>query len=297
MREIRAAVDRRAIELARRQHGVVTGAQLQAIGLSHDAIRRRVARGHLRRVHRGVYVVGPLEAPLTAATAALLACGEGAVLSGRTAAGLWGLLARADGPIEVLARRAATRPGLEVRSTSSLDARDTTRRQGLPVTTPARTLLDVATRLTAAQLDRAIEQAQVLHGVTERALAELLVRHRGHRGASRLRATLPRQREPDLTRSEAERRLLEIVRTAGLPAPAANVRVEGIEVDALWRSQRLVVEVDGYAFHRTRQAFERDRRRDARLQAAGYRVLRLTWRRIVDEPLAVVAQLAALLRQ
>jgi very-short-patch-repair endonuclease len=109
---------------------------------------------------------------------------------------------------------------------------------------------------------------------------------------SELRALLTRERGPALTRSEAEERLLALVRQAGLPAPECNVRIAGHEVDFLWRASRLIVEVDGYAFHGSRDAFERDRRRDAELQAVGLTVVRLTWRRLVHEPEAVVALLA-----
>lgn len=288
------ASDGVVFEVARHQHGVVTGAQLQGLGLDQSAIARRVAQGRLRRLHRGVFLVGPIEAELTAPTAAVLACGEGAVLGGRTAAAIWGLIDRRGSTIDVLTtRRARSRPGIRIHRTSSLDARDVTRHQGIPITRPARTLLDLAVTASAAELDRAIEQAQILHRVApERAVERLS----GQRGAVKLRAALRRNREPRLTRSEAERRLLALVRHASLPAPATNVRIEGLEVDLLWRPQRLVVEVDGFAFHGTRAAFERDRRRDARLQTAGYRVVRLTWRRITDEPLAVAAQLAVLLR-
>ena len=164
------------------------------------------------------------------------------------------------------------------------------------MTAPARTLLDLATLLGERDLRWAVEQARVLRLVSERDLLSVIDRHRHHRGVARLRAVAgDTRRAPLFTRSEAERRLVDLVVEARLPAPALNVRVAGHEVDALWRAERLVVEVDGYAFHSGRAAFERDRRRDGDLQSAGLRVTRLTWRQITDEPLGVVALLSRLL--
>ena len=158
---------------------------------------------------------------------------------------------------------------------------------GVPVTTPLRTLRDLASTTTAGDLERAVEEAQVQRLVTRDEVERL----RGRAGAA------ARGREPSLTRSEAERRLLQLVRAAQLPAPRTNVRVGRHEVDLLWPDERVIVEVDGFAFHATRTAFERDRAKDRALQAAGYLVLRITWRQLVDEPEAVVAALAAALAQ
>ena len=159
--------------------------------------------------------------------------------------------------------------------------RAATSREGIPVTSPARTLLDLATHLSHDQLARATEEAQIHHAISDHSLNEQFSRYPAHRGAARLKQAIAA--EPSLTRSEAERKLLELIRKAGLPRPETNVRIAGHEVDFLWREQRLVVEVDGYAYHGTRAAFERDRRRDTDLQLAGFRVLRPTWRRIADE--------------
>jgi very-short-patch-repair endonuclease len=176
---------------------------------------------------------------------------------------------------------------------SRLHPRDATRHHGIPVTSPARTLLDLATQLPQRDLDRATEQAQVHRLVSDHSLNEQFRRYPRHRGTAALRRAV--RTDPRLTRSEAERRLLELIRAARLPAPETNTNVEGYEVDLLWREERLIVEVDGYAFHSSRRSFERDRRRDRELQAAGYRVLRLTWRELTDEPEAVIATLAAAL--
>ena len=190
--------------------------------------------------------------------------------------------------VTVTGRQPRPRPGLRIHRSHSLNAAV---KQGLPLTTPPRTLIDLAPHLPQHELDRATEQVQIL-GLASR--TEIAAQLSNRRGARALHAAL--HDEPTLTRSEAERRLLDLIRKAGLPRPQTNVKIAGYEVDLLWRQQRLIVEVDGYAFHSGRAAFERDRRRDAALQAAGYRVVRFTWRQITRESHAVVAVLATLLR-
>jgi very-short-patch-repair endonuclease len=279
------------MEIARRQHGVLSSRQLAAEGLSRNAVAHRVASGWLVRLHRGVYCIGPLQAPRARAIAAVLAYGDGTLLSHFSAAALWGLEPERAGAMHVNVDRpgAHSRPGIRVHRTrlNPLDAR---RRDAIPVTSPARTLLDLAAIASGKELDRAIEEAQIRRLVTEQSLKEQFERHPRHRGTRALRQAI--RLEPSFTRSEAERRLLELIRAARLPAPKANIRVAGHEVDVLWPDAKLVVEVDGYAFHSTRAAFERDRRRDGELQAAGYRVLRVTWRQLEDEPEALIAALA-----
>jgi very-short-patch-repair endonuclease len=282
-----------AARIAERQQGMVTTQQLLAAGFGHGGITRRAATGWLVRRHRGVYQVGVFGGPFGDEMAGLLAYGDDAVLSHRTAAALCGLRARTNGePIDVITPRRA-RPGVRAHDIE-LTERDITVRHGMRMTTPARTLLDLASSMPAVELERLIEEAQVRRLLTAEQLLAALDDAPGRRGAKRLRALI----EPELgyTRSEAERRLRELVRKAGLPLPRTNVKVAGLEVDALWAEQRLVVEVDGYAYHRTREAFERDRRRDARLLVAGYRVLRISWRRLTREPEQVIALLAAALR-
>jgi len=285
-------VERGVTAIAARQHAVVSGAQLAAAGLDRHALAHRVAEGWLRRLHRGVFLVGTVEPPLAGAMAATLACGDDAVLSHHSAAVLWGLCAPAAGAmhVSVVGRNLRGPPGVVIHRIRDLHPADATRHDGIPVTSPARTLLDLATQLPNRELARAVEEAQVRRLVTDRSLNEQFSRYPRHRGAGRLREAA--RTEPTLTRSEAERRLIELIRAARLPEPRANARVGRYEVDLLWPEQRLVVEVDGYAFHSTRAAFERDRRRDADLQAAGYRVIRVTWRQIAEEPEAVVATLA-----
>jgi very-short-patch-repair endonuclease len=163
---------------------------------------------------------------------------------------------------------------------------------GIPVTAPGRTLLDLATVVGRRDLARAVEQAEVLDLLRGDWLDPLLTRNPRHRGAKPLRAVTQAADAPAMTRSEAERRLVELVRAAGLPAPEVNRRLHGHEVDFSWPAHRLVAEVDGYAFHSSRSSFERDRRRDAHLVANGFRVIRITWRQLTSEPEAVVALLA-----
>ena len=258
------------VALAARQHGVVTTAQLLDAGVGRRSIARRVEAGWLVPLHRGVYRVGPTTARFEREMAAVLAIGGGATLSHRSAAAIWGF-ARSDRDVHVTVTRRGrrSRPGIKVHHTASLNAAV---HDGLPVTGPARTLRDLKRVLTTSELDRAQEQAEILGLVA------------------------PDITVDGFTRSEAERRLKALCKAAQLPMPKTNARVAGHEVDAYWPAHNLIVEVDGYGYHGTRQAFERDRRKDAALQTAGYRVVRITWRRLTTEPLAVSAQLGALLR-
>jgi len=285
--------ERAVSALARRQHGVVSWEQLAGFGLTAGWVQHRVARGWLRRLHRGVYLVGPLEVQHSRAMAATLAAARGALLSHYSAAVLWDLRPPREGPMEitVVGREIRQRDGIRMHTVTDLHPTDMNRNHGIPVTSPARTLLDLATTATPRDLARATEEAQVQRRVSTHSLNEQFSRYPTHRGTAALRKAI--RTDPKFTRSEAERQLLELVRAARLPEPEANVTIAGHEVDFVWRTQRLVVEVDGYAFHSSRSSFERDRRRDRELQAAGYRVLRFTWRELTEEREAVVATLTA----
>ena len=186
-------------------------------------------------------------------------------------------------------RESAPAPGCGCTACEGWRAEDHTTHHGLRITTPARTIADLSASLPAVALQRLIEEAQ------RRRLTTRVELERHAPGRPALRAALAADEEPRLTRSEAERRLLELIRAAGLPAPRTNARVAGLEVDVLWPAQRLIVEVDGYEFHGPRPAFERDRRRDGRLLAAGYRVLRVTWLELVERPERVLATIVAAL--
>ena len=277
--------DRAIAALARQQHGIVTTAQLAEAGLGPNAVAHRVAAGRLVRIQRGAYQVGPISTEHGDEMAAVLV--TGGVLSHHTAANLWQIRPHAGAiHVTVTGPPPRRRPGVQIHRSLSLTAAV---QDGLPLTTPTRTLHDLAAYLPQHDLDRAVEQAQVLRLATRDQIAREMPR----RGSRALRAAL--DNEPALTRSEAERRLLALIRQARLPRPATNVVVNGFEVDLLWRERRLIVEIDGFQYHSTRQAFERDRARDAALQAAGYRVIRVTWRQITDHPHALIAQLAVLL--
>jgi very-short-patch-repair endonuclease len=204
-------------------------------------------------------------------------------------------LLRAPGPqihLTLVDRRSPTpRPGVTVHRAKSLTKRDLTRIDGLPTTTPLRTIVDLAALATTMQLQRAVDEAEVRNLLTREAIREHAPSR--HRGATTLRSICEADRA--LTRSEAEDLLLALIARAGLPPPLVNTRVGPYEVDALWPHRRVIAEVDGYAFHRTRTAFERDRSRDADLEARGYTVVRITWRQLTDESEAVAIRLARLL--
>ena len=208
----------------------------------------------------------------------MLAVGQDAAISHRSAAALWEILPPAHDAIHVTVTRGhpRSRPGIWVHRTRDLQS---SLNAGVRVTTPLRTIQDLTSTVGSRDLERAIEEAQVRRLLTQQELEHL------HTGRN----------EPSLTRSEAERRLLALIRAARLPPPRTNTSVGRYEVDFVWADQRVVVEVDGFAFHSSRAAFERDRARDRDLQLSGYTVLRFTWRQLVDEPEAVVAAIAAAL--
>jgi len=230
--------------------------------------------------------------------AALLACGQEAILSHRAAAGVWELPVAAFRKVEVsvIGREPASRPGVRVYRVRALDPRDRRKHAGLALTSPARTLLDLGSVLTPRGLEQAVAEARARRLVSTTELHAVLARAPAKRGAAALRALLRREAGPALTRSAAEELLLAIVRAARLPSPETNVMVGAYEVDFLWREQRLVVEVDGYAFHSSPASFERDRRRDADLQDADFRVRRVTWRQLSEDPDGVGRRLGRALK-
>ncbi len=238
-------------------------------------------------------VVSPMLEPQAPEAAALLHAGDDCVLSHGTAAALWGL---ADMPsfvaITVIGRNVRCQPGLSVHRVAELDVRDVRLRNGFPITAPARTLIDTAARDPLDRLERALNEARVLKLVTDAELHAAMDRCPLRSGIATLRAMLAAEPGPAMTRSAAERRLKNLVRQAELPWPRFNTTLRRFEVDAMWAGHHVVVEVDGYRFHGHRSAFERDRRRDQALVAAGYTVIRVTWRQLVDEPMAVAVRIA-----
>jgi very-short-patch-repair endonuclease len=275
---------------ADRQHGHVTRPQALAAGMRPGAFNGRVDRGYLHRVHRGVYRVGHT-APLDfdREMAAVLACGTRTVVSHGSAAYVYALAPRPEGYVHVTGPDRRSRAGIRLHR-SPLTPDDVTRWHGVPVTRPARTLVDLAADADMLHVERAVEDALRRRLVTRLALeAEA---RRGRPGSATIRELLRLERAPALTSSEAEMRLVALIRAAGLPAPEHNVVLLGLEVDLVWPAQGLVVEVDGFTYHSGRAAFERDRVRDARLTASGLRVMRVTWRQLSARPHAVIARLA-----
>lgn len=291
-------------ELARKQHGVVSLGQLQLAGLTASAVRDRVKSGRLYRIHRGVYAVGHSRLTGHGRTmAAVLAYGPKAVASHRTAGGLQGLrednAAKTD--ISLPLRSARSRPGITAHAATTLRPCDITNRHGIPCTTVARTLLDLADVVPRRQLERAVEQAAMLRVFDLEALEDVLAHANGRRGTGVLRGVLAAfGDEPGLTENDLEDRLLELCRAAGLPTPAVNEWLTfddgpAIKADFVWRAQRLIVETDGWGAHGTRQAFERDRLRDQRVRLAGWELLRFTRRQVVRDPDWVAATTAEML--
>jgi len=275
--------------MAARQHGVVTVGQLHGAGLSKGAIEVRVRAGRLHRVHHGVYAVGhPLLSREGRFLAAVLSAGVGAVLSHRSAAELWGLLADHGGLPDVLSPlKLDPRRGLRLHWTRSLPADDRTRQRGVPVTSPARTLVDLgSTPIGDRALRRAIREALVQRLVSADCVRAELARARGRRGRARVAAIL--DASDGGTRSELEDRTIELFRACGFQVPHCNARVDtarGVyEVDFLFADRRLVVEADGARFHDNVLSRRRDADRQAALEAAGYRVVRLTWDQVTREP-------------
>ncbi len=295
-------VDRALADLAGRQHGRVALWQLEALGLKRSAVARRAAGGRLHRVRRGVYAVGHCaETPEGILMSAVLACGPGAVLSHRSAADHLGLRACARKRVEVTAadRRGHGLPGIEVHRSRTLDRADVTIARGIPCTTVARTLLDLAEVVDRRALERAIEQAERLRVFDGRKVHDVLSRANGRRGAPVLRAILASYEEPPLTQKELERRLFELCDGAGMDRPSTQAGIElgggeTVYADFLWPDTKLLVETDGRETHGTRQAFERDRRRDRRLMMLGYRVVRFTWLDLERRPDEVIRTVLAL---
>lgn len=227
--------------------------------------------------------------------AAVLAC-LGSVLAASSSLALWGIVSPTDGPHHVVAPQARpNRPDIAVHRTRALPEADLAAIDRIPVTAPARSLLDFAISASATELERAVNEARVLRLLPPGELERLRTRTPGHHGWGPLNRLLAAEREPGFSRSEAERRLLALVRSAGLPEPRRNARVGGYEVDFLWPEHGLVVEVDGYAFHGGRRPFERDRRKATELQSAQLDVLLITWLQIAEEPAWVVASIATVL--
>jgi very-short-patch-repair endonuclease len=276
------AVDETIGALAERQHGVVGRTQLLAAGVTVAAIKHRIAAGRLYPLYRGVYAVGHRVLSQRGRWMAATLATDG-VLSHRPAGALW-CIRQWHGRIDVSTPRTrAKRPGLLVHR-AILAPNEITMRDGILVTTPARTLVDLAGVLQRHELQQAINEAERL-----RLDAPHLERYPTKRGTRALRTLAP----PTHTRLDLEARFHTFLNDRRFPAPQTNVLIEGKEVDFAWQDRKLIVELDSWEYHRTRAAFEADRRNDRRLAVAGWTVLRVTWRDL-DDPDALEAELRAL---
>ncbi len=287
--------DRLVSWVAEQQLELITTRQLNLVGLHSEAIARRCRNGQLHRVHLGVYLAGPrIWQPGGRELAAVLAVGDCAIVSHRSAAEIWGIAAAPGDAVEItlVARNRRSRDGIRVHRVATLPADERALHNGIPVTSPARTLLDFASQVRRDQRERAIAEAYALRLTDERTLRKVIARHPRRPGAVLLRAELDREGGPAFTRREGERRMLELIREAGLCTPLVNRKIAGYEADFVWPEQRLIVEVDGFQFHSHRRAFEHDRKRDAAHLLAGYRVIRITWRRLTEERVAVAVIIA-----
>lgn len=293
---------REAWELAGRQHGIVARRQLLALGFNPREIEHRVARGRLHPVMRGVYAVGwPRLTQKRGWMAAVLACGDGAALSHRSAAALWGIGSERRRLIEVSVTRRAElkRPGLRVRGRPSLAAEDIVSRDGIPVTAVTRSLVDLATELHELRLERAINDADKHDLIDPETLRSELDRFAGEPGAPLLRRLLD-NRTFRVSDSDLEVLFRPIAAAARLPPPLTKQLVNGYEVDFFWPDLGLVVETDGLRYHRMPSTQARDVQRDRAHVLAGMTSLRFTHYEIKHEPIRVreaLARTSALLRE
>jgi Transcriptional regulator, AbiEi antitoxin len=291
--------EREIVHLAERQQGLVTSRQLTSLGVGRRTAERWLASGRLRAVHRGVYAIGPQ--PLTRRgrwLAAVLAIGPETVLSHQSAAALWGL-AGDRREVHVTAPSGnqgwARYPGIRLHR-PRLRRDEWMVRDGIPVTTVARTLFDVAETTEPHRLKSAWDEAGRLRLLRIKQVAVVHERGRGRRARTRIKPFLDaEQRYVEDTASPLEDRFVDFCATHHLPPPQTNVLVDGDEVDALWPAARLIVELDSWEFHAHREAFETDRSRDTDHLLADYRTIRVTHRRLSGQPDRLAAQIRALL--
>jgi hypothetical protein len=288
----------RLARIAARQHGVVSRRQLLAIGIGDDAVRRRVARGYLHRLHAGVYSVGHV--PLTQKArwmAAVIACGQGAALSHFDAAVLWGFHNVLGRLIHVTVRWQRSIDGLIVHRTRRLDPDEVTTKHAIPVTTVERTLVDLTDHLNEDRLLRALREAEFQRLLDLDSLNAAVERAHGRRNLKPLKQAIAQHRPGQIIRGELEHRFAELRRSAGLREPETNVPISAngttYVIDCLWREEGLAVELDGRDGHARELAFESDRRKDAALIGTGLRPLRFTWQRVNYEPAETLADLTA----
>jgi hypothetical protein len=279
---IAVVIDKKISAVAAKQRDRITRQQLLALGLGRKAISYRLRVGRLHLLYPGVYSVGPpSRAPIDLAAAAVLACGKGAVLSDFSAAALWGFVKGWPEQPEVSVPRDRRPIGIRTRR-RDLARKEKTRQLGIPVTTPARTVLACAGRLKDQKLTRFVNDALLSLFLHRSELIDAVERHPKHPGASRVRPLLQSKGAP--TRSRLEDTFLAFCERHDLPTPETNVLIDGREVDAFFRAERVIVEVDGYEFHSDKTTFERDREKDADAAAKGLMTVRVTGERMRQSP-------------
>ena len=286
------AVEQAIARIASRQDNVITGDQLRDAGLGRGAIAHRLTARTMQRLYTNVYLLGPAPpTPMAQARAAALARGADAVVSHRSAACLFSLLPEISGDVDitVAGRNPGVHRGIRLHRAKGLPRNDVTAMRALRVTSVARTIFDLAATESARDTEQALQEALYREIVTDRALGKVLEREPKRRGAPVIRALI---KDPRLTRSERERRLLRLIEAAQLPKPLTNVPVHGYRVDIFWPAHGLVLEFDGWGAHGHRLAFENNRKRDQVLLAAGLRVMRVTDRQLTGEPIAIAARIA-----
>jgi len=288
-----ADMDALILRVAAPQHGVVARWQLLPAGARTTLLDERVKRRRLERVARCVYRVPGLDGTHADMLIRIFACGPYAVGSHGTAGAVQDLLVQPPALTAVSAWRGhPVGRGDVALHRVRLPPDERTTCDGVPVTSIARTLLDLAATLPPRAFEQALARGLRLTDVTEDALLQIVARYPRRPGTPKLRALLQAEGQPAMTRSEAEERFLTLVRTAELPPPQTNVRVNGFEVDCYWRSHGVIVEIDGLAYHASRAAQQRDRRRDSTLGAAGIRVLRFTWHDLTTQPTQTLVKVA-----
>ena len=282
--------------LAARQHHVVDRGELRALGFDDGAVSRRVAAGFLTRLYPAVFVVGPVLTREGRFLGAVKACGEGAVLSHRSAAILWDLHKSASARIDVTVPfTSGVRSTKRIRVHRARRPIETTTRDGIPVTTVARTLADLAEVVERRPLEKALEQAERLGLLDVRAIDAVADAQPGRRGPALVRRLVRAHATHGMTRSALEDAFLALCDRHGIPRPAVNARVEGMEVDCVWPQARLVIELDSWHWHGNRRAFRGDRTKSRRLTLLGWTVVRITDDELDDDPAAVAAAVQALL--
>jgi Transcriptional regulator, AbiEi antitoxin len=294
MRHLGRTVARELARIARSSHGVVTRAQLLAAGITVDEINRQLRSGALLREYRGVYRVGH-QAPNVDARylAAVLACGDGALLSRLAAGHLFGARKGPAPPPEVTAPTERRVKGVRTHRSRGLGREDGTTLRGIPVTTLPLTLVDLAAVLDLDDLARACHEAGVRYGTTPAQVGAVLRRRPKSPGAAKLRLIL--DGDAAVTLSRLERRFLALLRETGLPLPRTNRPAGTKYVDCRWPDRFLTIELDSYRYHHSRHAWEQDRRREREARARGDEFRRYTWGDVFEHPVQMLAELRALL--